>query len=291
MSFNQSTIDEFRANHGQVGGFFAGGDLLLLTTTGARSGAAHTVPLGYVRDGDELLVVASAGGADRHPAWFHNLLAHPLVRVEVGTEAFDAVATPAGDDRRELLFERVTAVAPGYADYQGKTSRTLPVVVLRRSEPAPPEVTTLAGKLVEVHGWLREQLVQVRVEADEYFAARNRPGPAPAPGLGLQLRKHCLEFCDALAFHHRGEDGAVFPGVRHHHPHLGEVLDRLDDEHRVMARVQAGLLVLLDDIGTADPEPFRAALTRLSDELRAHLDHEEEFLLPVLADLPWPPVA
>ncbi len=213
------------------------------------------------------------------------------MRVEVGTEVFDAVATAAGDDRRDLLFGRVTAVAPGYADYQGKTSRTLPVVVLRRSEPARAEVTTFAGKLVEVHGRLRAQLAEVRVEADAYFTARDVPGSTAALGLGLQLRKHCLEFCDALAFHHTGEDGAVFPGVREHHPHLGRALDRLGAEHRVVARVQADLLALLADITTADPEPFRAALATLSDELRAHLDHEEELLLPVLAEVPWPPVA
>ncbi|MEV7804929.1 nitroreductase family deazaflavin-dependent oxidoreductase [Microbispora sp. NPDC088329] len=132
MSFNQSVIEEFRANGGKVGGPFEGGDLLLLTTVGARSGREHTVPLGYVRDGATLLVVASAGGAPRHPAWYHNVLAHPAVRVEVGEEVFDAVAVPAGGERRERLFERVVRVAPGYADYQARTARTIPVVVIER---------------------------------------------------------------------------------------------------------------------------------------------------------------
>ncbi|WP_310742272.1 nitroreductase family deazaflavin-dependent oxidoreductase [Microbispora sp. H13382] len=137
MSFNQSVIDEFRANGGKVGGPFEGGDLLLLTTVGARSGREHTVPLGYVRDGGSLLVVASAGGAPRHPAWYHNLLAHPAVRVEVGEEVFDAVAVPAEGARRERLFEHVVRAAPGYADYQARTARTIPVVVLER-QAAPP---------------------------------------------------------------------------------------------------------------------------------------------------------
>ncbi|MEN3537520.1 nitroreductase family deazaflavin-dependent oxidoreductase [Microbispora sp. ZYX-F-249] len=132
MSFNQSVIDEFRANGGKVGGPFEGGDLLLLTTVGARSGREHTVPLGYVRDGDALLVVASAGGAPRNPAWYHNLLAHPAVRVEVGEEVFDAVAVPAEGERRERLFEHVVRVAPGYADYRARTARAIPVVVLER---------------------------------------------------------------------------------------------------------------------------------------------------------------
>jgi deazaflavin-dependent oxidoreductase (nitroreductase family) len=134
-SFNQPIIEEFRANGGKVGGPFEGGDLLLLTTTGAKSGAEHTVPLGYVRDGDLLLVVGSAAGAPRHPAWYHNLLAHPMVRVEIGTEVFEAIAVPAEGARRERLFEHVVRAAPGYADYQTRTTRTLPVVALERSEP------------------------------------------------------------------------------------------------------------------------------------------------------------
>ncbi|GAA2736916.1 nitroreductase family deazaflavin-dependent oxidoreductase [Actinocorallia aurantiaca] len=141
LSFNDAIIKEFRANGGRVGGPFEGGDLLLLTTTGARSGEEHTVPLGYVRDGADLLIVGSAGGADRHPAWYHNLLAHPVVRIEVGDETYDAIAAPAEGERREALFSQVVATAPGYADYQKQTSRTIPVVVLRSPEPetaAPP---------------------------------------------------------------------------------------------------------------------------------------------------------
>ncbi|WP_433237111.1 nitroreductase family deazaflavin-dependent oxidoreductase [Streptosporangium sp. CA-135522] len=134
MSFNQSVIEEFRANGGKVGGPFEGGDLLLLTTTGAKSGTERTTPLAYVRDGDLLLIVASAAGAPRHPAWYHNLLAHPLVRVEIGTEVFTASAVPAEGARRDQLFEHAVRAAPGYADYQARTTRVLPVVVLERSE-------------------------------------------------------------------------------------------------------------------------------------------------------------
>ncbi|MFC4591708.1 nitroreductase/quinone reductase family protein [Sphaerisporangium corydalis] len=294
-SFNQPIIEEFRANGGKVGGPFEGGDLLLLTTTGARSGEEHTVPLGYVRDGDLLLVVGSAGGAPRHPAWYHNLLAHPVVRVEVGTEAFEAHAVPAEGEYRERLFEHVVRAAPGYADYQAGTTRTLPVVVLSRSAPeadAAGEATDMAGKLLEVHTWLRSQLRQVRAEADAHFAAlaaHDGPGEPPAPGLGLQLRRHCLEFCEALRFHHTGEDEHTFPALARWHPHLAGVLARLGDEHRVIARLQDELLALLDGIGAADPGRFRAELDRMSEELGEHLAYEEEALLPVLAGIPWPP--
>ncbi|WP_406315361.1 nitroreductase/quinone reductase family protein [Streptosporangium sp. NBC_01639] len=295
-SFNQPIIEEFRANGGKVGGPFEGGDLLLLTTTGAKSGTEHTVPLGYVRDGDLLLVVASAAGAPRHPAWYHNLLAHPMVRVEVGTEVFEAIAVPAEGARRERLFEHVVRTAPGYADYQTRTTRTLPVVALERSEPepgeGPREVANFADKLMEIHTWLRSQLQHVRAEADAHFAARAaHPGPGgpPEPGLGLQLRQHCLAFCESLKFHHTSEDAHVFPALADHHPHLRDALDRLRDEHRTVARIQDELLALLTGVGTADPWRFRTELDRMSEELRAHLDYEEESLLPVLAEIPWPP--
>lgn len=135
--FTRQIIEEFRANGGRVGGPFEGADLVLLTTTGARSGREHTVPLGYVRDGDRLLVVGSAGGAPRHPAWYHNVLAHPGVTVERGSELFAARAVPAAGRERDRLFDLVVAAAPGYADYQRATTRTLPVVVLERAGAAP----------------------------------------------------------------------------------------------------------------------------------------------------------
>ncbi|MDA8369568.1 MAG: nitroreductase/quinone reductase family protein [Nocardiopsaceae bacterium] len=297
-SFNQPIIDEFRANGGKVGGPFAGGDLLLLTTTGAKSGKEHTVPLGYVRYEDLVLVVASAGGAPHHPAWYHNLLAHPMVQVEIGTEVFGAVAVPAEGARRDQLFEHVVRAVPGYADYQANTSRTVPVVALERSEPAAEdgarEVANLADKLVEIHTWLRSQLRHVRAEADAHFAARaahQGPGEPPAPGLGLQLRQHCLAFCQSLEFHHTSEDTHTFPALASQYPHLSDVFARLRDEHQTIARLQGELLTLLADIGTADPQSFRTELDRLAEELGKHLDYEEEHLLPILAEIPFPPPA
>ncbi|MDT0615285.1 nitroreductase/quinone reductase family protein [Streptomyces lancefieldiae] len=290
-SFQQSVIDEFRANEGKVGGPFEGGDLLLLTTTGARSGVSRTTPLGYVRHGGSLLVVGSNLGGPRHPGWYHNLLAHPVVRVEVGTRSFEALAVPAEGARREELFAYVVRAAPGYGDYQAATSRLLPVVVLERAEPegweGPGEVRTLADKLLEVHTWLRGQLRQVRAETDLHFASRGAAGTAP--GLGLQIRQRCLAFCQALEFHHVSEDGHLFPGIARHHPHLAETFDRLADEHRAVARLQDGLAALLAPVAIADPARFRAELEEMSSQLDAHLDYEEEALLPLLADVPWPP--
>lgn len=302
--YTAQIIEEFRANEGRVGGPFEGGDLLLLTTTGARGGAEHTTPLGYVRADGLLLVVASNLGAPSHPAWYHNLLADPSVRVELGTETFEAVALPAEGAVREALFARAVEASPGYGTYQERTTRTLPVVVLERAPQdegdtgketggTASEVTNLADKLVEVHTWLRAQLASLREDAAAYLYARAAaaPGEVPPPGLGFQIRRHCLAFCDALTFHHTSEDGHVFPPVGHHHPRLRPTLDRLREEHVAIARIKDDLLAHLADIGTADPRHFLDTLDGMTKELAAHLDHEEEHLLPVLADVPFPPAA
>ncbi|MEW1612653.1 MULTISPECIES: nitroreductase/quinone reductase family protein [unclassified Streptomyces] len=294
-AFQQSVIDEFRANAGRVGGPFAGTDLLLLTTTGARTGRPHTTPLGHVRDGDRLLVVGSNLGAPHHPDWYHNLLARPEVQVELGEKQFACIAVPAEGPRRDGLFARVVAEAPGYAEYQEATDRVLPVVVLELPDPyaAAPAITSLAGKLTEVHTWLRGQLTQVHAETEAYFAARaghRGPGAPPPPGLGLQIRQRCLAFCQALEFHHTSEDGHVFPAMEGYHPHLRPVFDRLRDEHRSIAAVQSALAALLAGTAIADPDRFRDELTRMTEELTAHLTYEEAEILPLLADVPWPPV-
>jgi deazaflavin-dependent oxidoreductase (nitroreductase family) len=295
-SFNRWVIEEFRANGGRVGGPFEGSDLLLLTTTGAKSGKERTTPLGYVRHEGRLLIIGSNLGGPRHPGWYHNLMAHPLVQVETGTEEYEAVAVPADGERRDRLFELVVEAEPGYGEYQANTARVLPVVVLERSDPADregsAEVRTLADKLVEVHVWLRAQLRHVSSEVDVYFAARSAhqgPGDTPAPGLGLQIRQHCLAFCQALEFHHVSEDAHMFPALQAAHPQLTEAFERLYAEHRTVARLQQELSSLLADIADLDPERFRAELGRMTKELTAHLDYEEEQLLPVLAEVPFPP--
>ncbi|MER7366692.1 nitroreductase family deazaflavin-dependent oxidoreductase [Nonomuraea wenchangensis] len=128
--FNQQIIDEFRANEGRVGGMFEGSPLLLLTTTGARSGRQVTTPVMYLPDGERYVIIASNAGADTHPAWYHNLRAHPVATVEVGTDTFQAKAVPVEGEERDQLYARMVAVAPGFADYERKTSRRIPVLAL-----------------------------------------------------------------------------------------------------------------------------------------------------------------
>lgn len=133
--FNQAVMDEFRANGGKVGGYFAGADLLLLHTTGARSGRPRTNPLVYVRDGDRLVVAASKGGADTNPDWYYNLLADPDASVEVGTEQFPVRATIIREEpERSRLYAGLVAHRPGFAEYEQKTERQIPVVVMERVE-------------------------------------------------------------------------------------------------------------------------------------------------------------
>ena len=131
--WNDSIIAQFRANGGQMtSGPFAGRTLLLLTTKGAKTGAERTSPLVYSRDGDRFVVIASKGGAPTHPAWYHNLRAHPEVTLEVGKEKFRARASVATDAERRRLYDRHAEPMPAFWDSEKKTTRKIPVVVLQR---------------------------------------------------------------------------------------------------------------------------------------------------------------
>jgi deazaflavin-dependent oxidoreductase (nitroreductase family) len=131
-AFNEAIIDEFRANDGKVGGAFAGAPLLLLTTTGAKSGQQRTSPVVYSTDGDRLVIIASYAGAPKNPAWFNNLVANPEVTVEIPGETFAARAVVAGTADRERLYAAHAAMMPAFNEYQTKTTRVIPVVSLER---------------------------------------------------------------------------------------------------------------------------------------------------------------
>lgn len=130
--WNQAIIAEFRANGGKVGGQFAGATLLLLHTMGAKSGQERINPVVYTTDGEQLVVIASKAGAPTNPDWYHNLVANPRVTVEVGTEQFQAQATVAAEPERTRLYDQMATAMPGFAEYQRKTTRVIPVIVLTR---------------------------------------------------------------------------------------------------------------------------------------------------------------
>ncbi|MFJ8647304.1 nitroreductase/quinone reductase family protein [Streptomyces sp. NPDC093546] len=272
--FNQTVIDEFRAHQGRVGGMFEGARLLLLTTTGARSGRPHTTPVGYYPDGDgRVLVIASAGGAPRHPAWYHNLLANPRVTVESGAFTYEADATVLTGDARDRAFARAVEADSGWADYQARTARVIPVVALTEV-PGPPNINAKSfGEAIKVvHDAFRRELGLIRKEIAE---------SGTAGGLGTQLRVNCLTVCQGLHNHHTGEDAMLFPMLADRHPGLAPVMDRLKREHERIAALLGALRDVVSDEGADGPQVL-AEVERLTDELEEHLRYEEEQLIPLL---------
>ena len=129
---NQKVIAEFRASNGNVGGMFKGMPLLLLTTTGAKTGRSLTRPLAYSKDGNRIVVIASFAGAPKSPPWYHNLRANPVATVEIGSESFKVKAAFTSGEERQRLYDRQAAQMPVFNDYQKKTTRQIPVVALER---------------------------------------------------------------------------------------------------------------------------------------------------------------
>lgn len=130
--FNQSLVNEYRENGGKVSGMFADTPLLLLTTTGAKSGKPRVSPLIYTTDGDRLAIIASNGGAPTNPDWYHNLVANPVATVEVGTEKFQVRANVAIPADRDRLYAKMVETWPDFAEYEKKITRKIPVFVLER---------------------------------------------------------------------------------------------------------------------------------------------------------------
>ncbi len=133
-TYNRQLIEEFRADRGKSGGPMAGRPLLLLTTTGVKSGQLRTTPMMYIRDSDRLLVIASNAGAPTHPDWYRNLVAHPEVTVEIGNDVFEAIAVVMEGSERQRLWDRVVEQYPFFADHQAKVTRQIPVIMLKRRE-------------------------------------------------------------------------------------------------------------------------------------------------------------
>ncbi|MGW3949704.1 nitroreductase/quinone reductase family protein [Streptomyces sp. NPDC004752] len=276
--FNQRIIEEFRTHHGRLSGPFEGARLLLLTTTGARTNAPHTTPVGYLPDGgDRVLVIASAGGSPRHPDWYRNLLAHPRVTVESGVFTYEAEAVVLSGEERDAAFARAVEAEPGWAEYQEKTDRVIPVVALREiAKAGPPEVNaTSPGEAIQlIHDVFRRELALIRAEFDQGNGAT----------LGAQLRVNCLTLCQGLHNHHQGEDLGLFPHLADRHPGFASVRERLTREHERIAEL---VEELRRAVSTREPAAARAEVIRLTQELEAHLAYEEEQLLPLLS----PPAA
>jgi len=129
---NKAVIAEFRANEGEVSKQFKDVPLLLINTVGAKTGEPRTKPLAYLRDGDRYVIIASFAGAEKNPPWYHNLIANPEFELEVGVQKFTARATVAAEPERTELYARMVEIMPVFAEYQEKTERVIPVMVLER---------------------------------------------------------------------------------------------------------------------------------------------------------------
>ncbi|MFH8701758.1 nitroreductase/quinone reductase family protein [Streptomyces chartreusis] len=277
--FNQQVIEEFRANKGRVGGYFEGARLLLLTTTGARTGRPHTTPVGYLPDSDDrVLIIASAAGAPRHPAWFRNLVANPRVTVESGAFTYEARAVVLEGEERDRIFARAVEADPGWAAYQEKTERVIPVIALHSlAEGGPGNInaSSMGEALKVVHDAFRRELELIRAEV-----ATGDKGSTTGT-LGAQLRVNCLTFCAGLHNHHTGEGLAMFPFLEDRYPELAPALARLRNEHDRIAELVEDLRRVVGD-ENADPDTARREVERLTTALEAHLTYEEEQLIPLL---------
>jgi deazaflavin-dependent oxidoreductase (nitroreductase family) len=131
--FNRNIVEEFRTNGGKVGGPFEGATLLLLHTTGAKSGKSRLSPLAYLMVDGKMLIVGSYAGAPKHPAWVHNLRETPKAYIEVGTDAYDVDVRELSDGEREATYPKLTELAPVFAEYQAKTTRAIPLFELIRA--------------------------------------------------------------------------------------------------------------------------------------------------------------
>ncbi|WP_405063590.1 nitroreductase/quinone reductase family protein [Kribbella sp. NBC_01505] len=267
--FTDALITEFRANDGRLSGPFADGRMLLLTTTGRRSGRSHTAIIGYYPDNDRVLVVGSAGGSDKHPDWYLNLLANPEGTVETGLFTYQADAVPLEGTERDDVFARLVEADKGWGNYQAGTARTLPVIALTQKQIGPPRGGGSFGDLlVRIHTAFRQELALIRAEVATSGTA----------GIGAQLRVNCLTLCRGLHHHHTGESGGIFPGLLQQHPELSDEITTLQAEHDQLAVHLEELEKLL-----TTPQPdLLPEVDRIVALLTAHLDREEAALLAYL---------
>ncbi|WP_327092599.1 hemerythrin domain-containing protein [Nonomuraea sp. NBC_01738] len=234
------------------------------------TGAGRTTTMTYLPDGDGMIVVAGAGDP---AAWLDELRDEPMTNVKAGAFTFPARAEIAGGERAAALLARIAEVEPELA-------RDAQAVVVLTPEGGGPPPGRPGDMLIAVHEGLRQELALIR---EEVAAARG------AATLVLQLRINCLTFCQTLHYHHMAEDTGLFAWLRGQRPDLAEPLARLADEHAVVAELLEEMNLLLGDAGDdgarADPAKVLAEVDRLTTRLLAHLDYEEEQLVPVLNGL------
>lgn len=200
--------------------------------------------------------------------------------MESGAFTYEARAVVLEGEERDRAFARAMEAEPGWAEYQAKTTRVLPVIALHEIVPdGPPNInaSSMGEAIKVVHDAFRRELALIRAEMNDAGGKAGTGGSA----LGAQLRVNCLTFCAGLHNHHTGEDLAMFPFLAERHPELAPALARLRDEHERIAELVEDLRRVVGD-ENADPDTARREVERLTEELEAHLTYEEEQLIPLL---------
>ncbi|GAA1967730.1 nitroreductase/quinone reductase family protein [Amycolatopsis minnesotensis] len=279
-AFQRQVIAEFRDSKGQLSGMFEGWSLAVLTTVGARTGQRRESILGYLEIDGKAVVIASAMGSPKNPDWYHNIRHNPIVTVETGADTYTAIAALPSGEERDKLFEKVVEQEPGYGEYQAKTTRVIPVVVLHRTD----RVNGMGDWLKGVHDWLRDELAELGRRAGELVNGSATTIARTPPDLGHEMRTHCLNFCTALKRHHTGEDVATFPMLARQFPALAPALAELGQQHEVVSRLQNEIQRLVDGYvpGEGDPVLLRDRLAALAAELERHFDYEERTIVTAL---------
>ena len=264
---------------------FEGSTLALITTIGAKSKKRRTSPLAFMTIDDTPVVVASALGSDKNPGWYHNLIAHPVVTVEDGSDTYAAVAHVPTGNERDLIFDRVVALDSGFLEYQSSTSRTIPVVRLQRL-PQGRWTRGLGDFLKDGHDWLRnklEELVQ-QVEGESTTPASSQEA---VESIVSSLDRRCDEFCASLTEHHTGEDNGAFVMIAKEYPGMKNTVQSLAVQHLSikgkLPRLRENLLNLAVD--TSDRSARMLFFAQFREELEQHFLYEERTIVPVLNSL------
>lgn len=271
---NTQLIEELRTRRDNATETRENKRILLLTTVSRETGVPRTTPVEFLLgEGRRILMIALPDGTHPIPEWYDDLLTEPHVTAESGAFTIEARAVTLDDGARDAALTQAAELDPDLARELSLAPGPPPVMALELIS-AQPAGTTWSSGLKLVHDAFRREMAVIRDEL-------SRPGTR----LGAQLRINCLTLCGGLGHHHRGEDDQMLPVVDQHHPELADAVRRLREEHTAM---EALLQELQQVIGSddADRATVRAEFDRLTAAVEAHLDYEEEQLLPVLDRIP-----
>jgi deazaflavin-dependent oxidoreductase (nitroreductase family) len=260
---NQQAVQEFRDNRGALGGPFREARVVLLTTTDPDSAESAVRPVDFHHDDQGRLLLLAAPAEDgTPPEWYRHVVAGPQVRVETGTAVIEAEAEVLTGQEHAAAYRRMAEVTPALVP--------APIVALRPRSRSRMAAASWGDELKAVHDGIRRELALFRREL-----------AASGPGLAAQLRINCLTACGMVHHHHLSEDDEVFPLIERRRPEIAAVMARLRTQHREMAVLLEKLRAAVSG-PVAGSETALAELDRLTAALEAHLDDEEEQLIPVL---------